>query len=78
MPRRRALPGTVARDAHRQKKRTPATGLCEWRARHERRSRMSQEIVPHEALRRALLWALAAAMLLAVAYVEGTVPVMYR
>lgn len=39
---------------------------------------MSQEIVPHEALRRALLWALAAAMLLAVAYVEGTVPVMYR
>ena len=39
---------------------------------------MSQEIVPHEGLRRALLWALAAATLLAVAYVEGTVPVMYR
>jgi hypothetical protein len=39
---------------------------------------MPQGIVPHEALRRALLWALALAMLLAVAYVEGTVPVMYR
>lgn len=39
---------------------------------------MSQEIVPHGGLRRALLWALVAAMLLATAYVEGTVPVMYR
>ncbi len=39
---------------------------------------MSRWIVPHKELRRALLWALAAATLLAAAYVEGTVPVMYR
>lgn len=39
---------------------------------------MSRWIVPHEGLRRALLCALAAATLLAAAYVEGTVPVMYR
>lgn len=39
---------------------------------------MSRGIVPHGRPRRALLWALVAAMLLAAAYVEGTVPVMYR
>ena len=51
----------------------PATG-----DKGDGRSLMSRWIVPHEGLRRALLWALAAATLLAAAYVEGTVPVMYR